>query len=165
MRTRGSLIVAALGLALHGLGPSQAKAQALIADLSVRVAGYAQLWEEMEIRKAAAELRAIWVLGNEYLQAQQPWAVFKTNPARAGAIVRCALNLVALYGVLARPFIPDASAAIAAAMGADRTEWPDNVARAMTALAPGHAFTVPANLFAKITDDDREEMAARFAGS
>ncbi len=34
MRTRGSLIAVALGLALHGLAPTQAKAEPLIADLS-----------------------------------------------------------------------------------------------------------------------------------
>ena len=35
------------------------------------------------IRRAAAELRAIWVAGNEYLQRAEPWAVFKTDPERA----------------------------------------------------------------------------------
>jgi methionyl-tRNA synthetase len=35
----------------------------------------------------------------------------------------------------------------------------------MQALAPGDAFTVPDNMFAKITDDAREKMQARFAGT
>ena len=59
-------------------GPSEA---ALVADLSDRVKTYASHWEEMEIRKAAAELRAIWVAGNEYLQAAAPWAAPWTSAA------------------------------------------------------------------------------------
>jgi methionyl-tRNA synthetase len=35
---------------------------------------------------------------------------------------------------------------------------------ALSILPAGHGFTVPANLFAKISDDAREEMEARFAG-
>ena len=30
---------------------------------------------------------------------------------------------------------------------------------------PGHAFTVPDNLFAKITDEQREEWTERFKGT
>ena len=140
--------------------------EALIKDLTNRVATYAQRWEDFEVRKAAAELRAIWVAGNEYLQAQEPWAVFKTDPARAGGIIRCALNLTRLYAVLSQPFIPDASAAMLKALNLPPdTAWPDDVAFAMEALEPGHAFTVPDNMFNKITDDAREDMSARFAGA
>ena len=39
--------------------------------------------EAREVRKAAAELRAMWVLGNEYLQSAAPWSTFKTDPAQA----------------------------------------------------------------------------------
>jgi methionyl-tRNA synthetase len=39
------------------------------------------------------------------------------------------------------------------------------VVQALSALPPGHRFTVPSNLFAKISDDTREAMEARFAGS
>ncbi|MEO1492600.1 MAG: methionine--tRNA ligase [Pseudomonadota bacterium] len=144
-------------------GPAE---DALIADLTTRVAAYTAHWEAMEIRKAAAELRAIWVAGNEYLQAAEPWAVFKTDEARAAGIVRCGLNLIRFYGVLSRPFIPDASDTMLRAFGAEDAagSWPSDVTAAMQALAPGHAFTVPENMFAKITDDAREEMQARFAG-
>ncbi len=46
----------------------------------------------------------------------------------------------------------------------DAESWPDDVTAALTALPPGHGFTVPENLFAKISDDAREAMEARFAG-
>jgi methionyl-tRNA synthetase len=116
------------------------------------------------VRKAAAELRAIWVAGNEYLQAAAPWSVFKEDPDRSAAITRFALNLIPFYAGLSQPFIPDAAAAMAEAMGVDLA-WPDSAEAALKALPAGHAFTVPDVLFAKIADEDREAWAERFAGT
>ena len=120
--------------------------------------------EAIEIRKAAAALRAIWVAGNEYLQEAAPWAAIREDPDRAAAQTRLALNLIALYAVLSAPFIPDASAAMLGAMRAPGAGWPDDVPAALTALPAGHGFDVPDVLFAKITDAQREDWQARFAG-
>ena len=111
-----------------------------------------------------AALRAIWVAGNEYLQTVAPWTTFKTDPDRAAAQVRMGLNLIRLYAVLSQPFIPEASARMVTAMNASDAGWPDDVRAALQALPPGHAFTVPEVMFAKITDDEREDWQARFAG-
>jgi methionyl-tRNA synthetase len=137
---------------------------ALVAELEEKLAAYQAHMEAMEVRKAAGELRAIWVAGNEYLQAAAPWAAFKEDPARAAAIVRLSLNLIRLYAVLCEPFIPDASATMLAAMNADGADWPASVGDALAALEPGHGFSVPDVLFAKISDEDREGWQERFAG-
>ncbi len=137
---------------------------ALIADLGARIKEYEACMDAMEVRKSAAELRAIWVVGNEYLQSAAPWSAVKTDPERAQAIVRLGLNLIRLYAILSRPFIPDASAAMMAAMGSDDWTWPDDVGAALRALPAGHAFTVPENLFRKITDEERADWQTRFAG-
>ncbi|AZY93172.1 MULTISPECIES: methionine--tRNA ligase [Paracoccus] len=146
-------------------GPAWGPAElALIDTLTARVRAYEANMEAMEVRKAAAELRAIWVSGNEYLQSAAPWTVFKTEPDQAAMQVRMGLNLIRLYAVLSQPFIPFASAAMLQAMDAQDAGWPDDVAQALQALAPGHAFTVPEVMFAKISDEDREAWAARFQG-
>jgi methionyl-tRNA synthetase len=49
-------------------------------------------------------------------------------------------------------------------MNATGTEWPTDVASALGALRPGHAFTVPDVMFAKIRDEQRDAMQAKFAG-
>ncbi len=142
-------------------GPQE---DALIDDLGARIREYETHMAAMEVRKAAAELRAIWVLGNEYLQSAAPWTVHKTDPERAAAQVRLSLNLIRLYAVLSEPFIPDAAAAMLTAMQtADRT-WPDDVAAAIAALPAGHAFATPENLFRKIEDAEREDWQQRFSG-
>ncbi|WP_424990236.1 methionine--tRNA ligase [Fluviibacterium sp. S390] len=137
---------------------------ALIAALEARVAAYQDHMDAIEIRKAAAELRAIWVLGNEYLQDAAPWAQFKTDPEAAAAVVRLALNLIGLYAALSAPFIPDASAKLTEAMALGDSPWPEDVRKALDRMQPGHAFTVPEVLFAKIADEDREDWQSRFSG-
>ncbi|MEL7080878.1 MAG: methionine--tRNA ligase [Pseudomonadota bacterium] len=143
-------------------GPAE---KALIEDLSARVARYQDRMAAMDVRKSAQELRAIWVAGNEYLQAAAPWSVFKEDPDLAAAQVRLALNLAALYAALSSPFIPDAAETLRKALNLDTLDWPEDVPAALETLAPGHGFTVPDVLFAKISDEDREAWQVRFAGT
>ena len=138
---------------------------ALITTLTTKTRAYEGFMDAMEVRKAAAELRSIWVAGNEYLQEAAPWSAFKTDPELAAAQIRLALNLIRVYAVLSRPFIPDASAAMLAAMGTEDDSWPDDMTAALSALPAGHAFAVPEVLFAKITDEQREEWQERFSGT
>jgi methionyl-tRNA synthetase len=71
-----------------------------------RLARYQAHMDAIEVRKAAAELRAIWVAGNEYLQSAAPWTAFKEDPDRAAAITRFALNLIPFYAGSPRPSSP-----------------------------------------------------------
>jgi methionyl-tRNA synthetase len=79
---------------------------ALIAELQERLDRYQAHMDAIEVRKAAAELRAIWVAGNEYLQSAAPWTAFKEDPDRAAAITRFALNLIPFYAGSPRPSSP-----------------------------------------------------------
>ncbi|MDA7424068.1 methionine--tRNA ligase [Thalassococcus lentus] len=136
----------------------------LIAALTDKLREYEQHMEAIEVRKSAAALRAAWVLGNEYLQEVAPWTTFKTDPDKAAAQIRLALNLIRLYAVVSAPFIPDASKQLLDAMQTDDRNWPDDVPSALAALPAGHAFAVPEVTFRKITDDERAEWQERFAG-
>ena len=136
----------------------------LIADLAHKLRAYEGYMEAMEVRKAASELRGLWVAGNEYLQAAAPWTVVKTDPEQAAAIIRLAMNLIRLYAIISRPFIPDASASMMQAMGSDDWAWPGDVGKALDLLPAGRAFSVPENLFRKITDEERVDWQQRFAG-
>ncbi len=137
---------------------------ALIVRLQTGLDAYQTHMDNIEIRKASAELRALWVAGNEYLQEAAPWTQFKTDPEGAAAVVRLALNLIRFYGVISSPFIPDAAASILAAMKTEDDTWPSDVGEALSLLPAGHAFEVPEVLFAKITDEAREDWQQRFSG-
>ncbi|MEQ8895739.1 MAG: methionine--tRNA ligase [Roseovarius sp.] len=138
---------------------------ALIGELTTKLRAYEGHMDAIEVRKAAAALRSIWVAGNEYLQEAAPWATFKEDPETAAMQIRLALNLIRIYAVLSAPFIPDASARMLSSMNTMETGWPDDLKTALATLPEGHGFTVPDVLFAKITDDQREDWATRFAGT
>ncbi|MTH78935.1 methionine--tRNA ligase [Paracoccus aestuariivivens] len=142
-------------------GPEE---EALLDALTARIRAYEGFMDGMEIRKSAGELRAIWVLGNEYLQTAAPWSTFKTDPEKAAMQVRLGLNLIRLYAVLSAPFIPFAADAMLAAMQTDDRDWPADARTALATLPAGHAFTTPEVLFAKISDEDRDEWQERFKG-
>lgn len=146
-------------------GTYGAQEEKLISDITTRLRDYETHMDAIDVRKAAGELRAIWVAGNEYLQSAAPWSTFKEDPETAAAQVRLALNLIRLYAVLSAPFIPSTSARMMEAMNTSDDTWPSDVADALSHMSAGHAFNVPDVLFAKITDDQREEWQERFAGT
>lgn len=137
----------------------------LIAELDQRIAAYTKHLEEMEFRKAFAELRAIWVAGNEYLQVAAPWTAIKEDKDRAGASVRCAMNLIVLFAVLSRPVIPFTSDKMLTIFGLDAASayaWPENAKEALSLFKGGEPFSLPEVLFTKIEDEQVEEWRKRF---
>ena len=134
--------------------------------MDARLTAIATHYEAMDYRKAAAETRALWAAGNEYLTRAEPWTHFKTNRDRAAIGVRTGIALAAVMARVAQPIIPNAAATILDAVGATERDWPDSPARELlTALAPGHAITPPDVLFAKIDDDQVAEWTERFGGA
>ena len=121
--------------------------------------------ESIEIRKAASELRSIWVLGNEYLQSSAPWSVYKEDEKKAAGQIRLALNLVRIYAVLSKPFIPNAAEQLMTAMHCNDWTWPENISEATSKLRPNCKFTVPEVLFPKISDEECENWQSRFSGT
>ncbi|MEE2692692.1 MAG: methionine--tRNA ligase [Pseudomonadota bacterium] len=143
-------------------GPLEEK---LAADLDAKIRSYTDNLEAMEFRKAFADLRGIWVAGNEYLQVAAPWTAFKTDPERAAASVRAALNLIVLFAALSRPVIPYAADRMFAIFGlapAEAGKWPTNARAALETLKPGHAFAPADVLFKKIEDEQVAEWREKF---
>ncbi len=145
-------------------GPLEEK---LYADVSARLADLADQMEAIEVRKSAQALRALWVVGNEYLQEAAPWTAIKTDRDRAAVIVRTALNLAALYARISAPFIPFAAEKIGEAFQlAWPPAWPTTDAAAeLSSLPVGLPVRAPEVLFKKIEDEQIAEWTARFGGA
>ena len=139
---------------------------ALLASVQEKIASLTENLEALEYRKAAQDLRALWVAGNEYLQVAAPWTAIKTDRDRAAVVVRTAINLVALYARLSAPFIPFSAAIIAEAVGeAGVTAWPlASDAGLLDNLPRGRTVRAPEVLFKKIEDDQVAEWTAQFGG-
>ncbi len=138
-------------------------------ELKTRLPVLMDHYEKMEFRKAAAETRAIWAAGNEYLTKAEPWVKYKSSVDDAAVGVRAGLNLAALFGILCLPFIPETGTKILDALGVpqDRRtfQFGDDYAALLDALPHGHAITPPDVLFAKIEDDQVAEWTDQFGGA
>jgi methionyl-tRNA synthetase len=145
-------------------GEAEAWITAELAERLPRLIGY---YEDMEFRKAAAETRAIWAAGNEYLTKAEPWVKYKSGVDAAAVGVRTGLNLAALFGILCLPIIPETGAKILDALSVPddkRTFRFDDIAALLDALPHGHAITPPDVLFQKIEDEQVATWTEQFDG-
>jgi len=139
--------------------------EALIGDLDKKIKAYTDYLDQMEFRKAFAELRSIWVAGNEYLQIAAPWIKIKEDKDAAAASVRCALNLIVLFASLSRPVIPFTTDKMFTIFGGDAERmgaWPTSAGDALQFLKHGHPFTPPEVLFKKIEDEQVDAWREKF---
>ena len=116
------------------------------ADRRTRARGCAttrRTWTRSSCARRRRSCARIWVAGNEYLQAAAPWTAIKTDPDRAAAVTRFACNLIRLYAVLSRPFIPDASDAMLARLRLDARRLAGRRGDGAEALPAGHRSTCP----------------------
>lgn len=140
----------------------------LYAEVDRRLEEIAKHYEAMEFRKAAAETRALWAAGNEYLTRAEPWTHFKTDPERAALGVRTGVNLCRLFALVAHPVIPFAADRIMTALGLahEGYDWPRASAQEiLTSLPPGRPFSPPEVLFKKIEDEQVADWTERFGGA
>ena len=152
------------GVVPDGGVPGELEAR-LEADVRAGIAEATAAFETMEFRKAAQAVRAVWVLGNEYLQVAAPWTALKTDRDAAAVGVRTGLNLVALFARLAAPIMPETAARIAASVGATDLSWPSADEPLLDILPRGQAVAAQGVLFAKIEDAQVAEWSERFGGA
>lgn len=155
------------GNALPAGGEAGDREHLLAKALNERLENYNTHMDDLQVRKAMQELRAIWVMGNEYLTEAAPWTVFKTDPDAAAVSLRTAINLIRIFAVLSAPAIPATSAKISEMLGLDLTsvDWIEgDCSKALIFLQAGHEFEIPEVLFRKISDDEVAEWELRFGG-
>jgi methionyl-tRNA synthetase len=139
-------------------------------ELATRLPALIAHYEAMEFRKAAAETRAIWAAGNEYITKAAPWTAYKTSVDQAAVGIRTGLNLVALFGVIGQPIIPDTATKILESLGVpegNRSLATSNLVAGdalLDALPRGMTIAVPPQLFTKIEDAHVVDWTQRFGG-
>ena len=131
-----------------------------------KVDNYLWYMENMEIRKAMNELRAIWVEGNNYISTTEPWTVIKENPQRAAAILRACINLIRIFAILSAPIMPKISQEMLARLNLTQKDMPSlkdfNVSHELNFLKAGHKFNVGEPLFERITPEKLTELKLKY---
>lgn len=136
-------------------------------ELRTRLCLLADYYEQMEFRKAAAETRAIWATGNEYLTRAAPWSKYKTDQDAAALGVRTGLNLLVLFGIIAQPILPVVAKLILDTLGVPESNrtWPNPADHhLLNALPHGLPITAASVLFNKIEDEQVADWTTRFGG-
>ena len=154
-----------LGAEVPAGGEMQTEERELIAALQEKVDNYLQYLKDMEFRKALGELRAIWVDGNNYISATEPWTVIKENQARAAAILRVCINLIRIFAILSAPIMPDTAEKILAKLGLSVEGLSlkgFDVAKEIESLQAGQKFEVGEALFERIAPEKIEELKVKY---
>lgn len=140
----------------------------LIKVLQKRINDYFKYMNEMEFRKAIAELRAIWVEGNNYISVTEPWVVIKENQVRAETILRVCLNLIRVFAILSAPLLPNTAEKMLNKFSINLSDMSSlkgfDIEKEINALEVGYAFEVGEALFERITPEKVEELQQRYGG-
>lgn len=141
----------------------------LIESLQIKINDYFKYMNEIEFRKAVAELRSIWVEGNNYIARTEPWAIIKENKPRAETILRVCLNLIRIMAILSAPLMPDTAEKMLAKFGLSANDMPSlkdfDVRKEISALPAGHSFEVGEALFERISPEKTEELKQKYGAN
>ena len=145
------------------LGESEQRLEANCKELMDTIRTYLH---NLEFRKAADTLCTLWTVGNQYLDEQAPWGLFKENPERAGVVIRTCINLIRVYAIASNPFIPFTAQTLFDALHLSESEPSSSFASAVdfSVLQPNRAFDVSPPLFQKLDDEQVSELRSRFGG-
>ncbi len=143
--------------------PGEAEAE-LQVELDAAIVRYTAELEAMEYRKALRELKAIWTIGNVYLERTEPWKTAKTDLEATARSLRTAMNLAVVFARLSVPVIPVSAARILDALGvpAHQRDWPTTAE--LDLLEVGSTYEIPEILFRKITPDDVDTWRTTYGG-
>ena len=141
----------------------------MIKTIQSRADSYFKFMDDLEFRKAIAELRAIWVEGNNYISATEPWVVIKENQTRAETILRLCLNLVRIMAILTAPLMPQTAEKMLAKFGLSAKDMPSlkgfDVEKEIMFLPAGHTFETGDALFERITEEKMTELQQKYGGA
>jgi len=122
------------------------------------VQGQVQVLEQQIEKYQFRDALASWInlsrLGNKYFADQEPWKTIKTDQERTNTIMNNAINLAALIGTYAKPFLPATFDKLAQLLQIEKAKLEFN---AELIQAGSQVSKIPL-LFAQITD---EEIAAQ----
>ena len=138
-----------------------------------RLNAYYDSMEQVRLREGLSICMAISSLCNGYLQATEPFKIFKTDYNRCSTVFNVTLNALRLVAAVLEPFIPSFSAKIYEQLNLVRTEADDVLLgelrgkpaeHLLTLLKPGHQLNLPSPIFKQISSEQCEKWRKQFDG-
>ena len=152
-----SMIARNCGGELPQPGPFDEADEKLLGAARGLLAGVRSAMEGLALHRA---IELIWgVVGdaNRYVDAQAPWALRKTDPARMATVLYVLAETVRQLAILAQPVVPTAAGRILdqLAVAADARDF----AALATPLAPGAKLPPPQPAFPRYVEDETARTA------
>ncbi|KPI96460.1 Methionyl-tRNA synthetase, cytoplasmic [Papilio xuthus] len=142
----------------------------LIALVNREVISYVQNMEKGRLREALRHVLSVSRLGNQHMQAEQPWVLLKgseQDKVRGGTAIGLCCQLVALLCALLAPFVPHTARRLREQLNVDAVALrinPQNPSLVQY-LPAGHVIGKPEPLFSKIEPELLEKLRAKYAGT
>lgn len=146
-------------------GPWGDEEVTLARQLANRSRSFTESMEARQFRRAYAELRGIWVSGNEYITAAAPWVTIKTDPVAAARSIAIGVNLARLFALWSAAIVPSTAERVLGMLGvrSEVLKWPSgDIETELNAIRGGHHIGEIVLLFSKVTDDQIATWRERF---
>ncbi len=135
-----------------------------LASMSAYGRKIAKSIEAFKFREAVGEAMNVARLGNKYLQEQEPWKVYKQDPARAGAVLYVATQITAVLAVVFEPFLPSTARKLREMLAiGEAPTW--ELANEEMIIQPGTQLGTAELLFAKVEDEQMDQQREKLAAS
>ncbi|XP_013136733.1 PREDICTED: methionine--tRNA ligase, cytoplasmic isoform X2 [Papilio polytes] len=142
----------------------------LIALVNREVRSYVENMEKGRLREALRHVLSVSRLGNQHMQAEQPWVLLKGSQhdkVRGATAVGVCCQLAALVCALLAPFMPHTARRLREQLNLPEVALrinPQNPSLVQY-LPPGHVIGKPEPLFSKIEPELLEKLRAKYAGT
>ncbi|MCX7954829.1 MAG: methionine--tRNA ligase [Bacteroidales bacterium] len=115
--------------------------------------------ENFRFREALKEFMNIARLGNKYINDNEPWKTYATNPLKTQTTLAICAELCGIISVLGEPFLPFTSVKLKQILNIHNYEWDDVGKKPI--FSSGHVVSKPELLFEKIDDSIIEKQISK----
>ena len=120
--------------------------------------------DAFKFRDALNEAMNVARLGNKYLQEQEPWKVYKQDPARAGAALYIATQIMGIASIVFEPFLPTTASKLRGMLNQNGIpNWEQSNQEIV--VPAGTQLSESSLLFSKIEDEQVEVQRQKLQAS
>ena len=115
--------------------------------------------EAMDQQAIHRALEALWhqiAEANRYVDAQAPWALRKTDPARMQTVLYVLAEVIRRIVLMTQPVMPESAAKLLAQLAVPEDQRSFDQIQAMPALKPGTELPKPQGVFPRIQLEEQE---------
>uniref|UniRef100_A0A8D8RIW0 Methionine--tRNA ligase, cytoplasmic n=1 Tax=Cacopsylla melanoneura TaxID=428564 RepID=A0A8D8RIW0_9HEMI len=140
----------------------------LLALINRETSAYYAGLDKAKLRDGIRYILNISRYSNQYMQANQPWVLYKgtdEQKSRASTVLGVLCQVAYLLSLLLSPYMPHTAATISEQLGANQLKYSlTDKPRLLCYLPPGHKIGTPAPLFRKIEQAQVDEWKVKYGG-